>query len=234
MAWDYVAKPKVCICVPHTAHVTLEWADKTYVPLKLMGPNFDKVYQLARGTPLNLSREEMVLGGMGVGAKGDTSKVTHFFFVDSDILFEQPSDVNQAISILLSMNQPIVCGVYRAKQKTGFHHAIWSKRLLPDGKTLTFDPVGLPPPPTNWFTVDVTGLGCALVKREVFEKVPRPWFEWTFDKYDSSKLGPSEDFSFFLKAKEYGYLCWIYSDVKCSHIGDLKVKFDGALSVLEV
>jgi hypothetical protein len=205
----------------------MEWADKTYVALKLQAPGFDKIYQMARGTPLNIARESMVLAGLGLGA-------THFFMIDSDVVFEAPTDVNQAISTLLQLNQPIVSGVYRAKQKDGFHYALWNRDPAITDR-LSYRPVTPPPPPTNWFTVDVTGLGCSLIKREVFENISRPWFPWEFSKENDKEVGPSEDFAFYKKAKdEKGYLCWIFSAVQCSHIGRLKVRYDGSFSVLEV
>lgn len=62
------------------------------------------------------------------------------------------------------------------------------------------------------------GLGCALVKREVFEKLSKPWFDdfgRTFDRDDDGKItlhskkidigGGGEDVYFMLKAKEAGF-----------------------------
>ena len=64
-------------------------------------------------------------------------------------------------------------------------------------------------------------------KREVFEKIPYPYFKW-------DKESPSEDFYFCQKAIEHGYEIRVFTDVKCSHIGMLKVKSDGSFSTLDV
>lgn len=228
MAWENQKKPKVCVCIPHTSNISFEWADRVYCALKTPTIEFDKTFQLARGIPLDQAREQMVEAAL-------TTDATHLWFQDTDVIPEPPlTDVNVIISTLLRQNVGIACGVYRAKQapvpaaadpmaKMGFTWAIWM--LTPDGEKVT--PIGLPPPPTNWFTVDVTGLGCALVKREVFEKTPRPWFPWV-------RGGLSEDFGFFKKAKAAGYPCWILSACKFSHVGEIKVLLDGGFRTLEV
>jgi GT2 family glycosyltransferase len=228
LAWENQKKSVVCVCIPHTSNISFEWAQKTYVPLQVADARFDKVFQMSRGVPVDNAREEMVNNALKQNA-------THIFFVDSDIILEPPLTPNDAIAMLLNLNQPIVSGLYRAKQaknpgqtggdpaaKFGFNYAIW-QRIEGSG----FVPVLPPPPPTNLFTVDVTGLGLTLIKREVFEKVGKPWFPW-------ENGGPSEDFAFYMKAKELGYLCWVFSAVTASHAGDLKVKIDGSFSTLEV
>jgi hypothetical protein len=228
MAWENQKKPKVAVCMPHTSTVTFEWADKVLCALKTPVADFDKVFQLARGIPLDQAREIMAEAAL-------TTDVTHFWFQDTDVVPEAPiTDVNQVISTLLRQNVDIACGIYRAKQapipaaqdpmaKMGFTWATWM--LTPDGDHVT--PVAMPPPPTNWYTVDVTGLGCALISRKVFEKIQKPWFPWV-------KGGLSEDFGFFKKAKAAGFSCWILSACKFSHIGDIKVLLDGGFRTLEV
>ena len=79
----------------------------------------------------------------------------------------------------------------------------------------------------NWFPVDVTGLHFCLIKREVFEKVPKPWFHW-------DEESPSEDFFFFEKAAKAGYGVRIFSEVKLSHLGELKVLSSGKVTTRDV
>jgi len=62
--------------------------------------------------------------------------------------------------------------------------------------------------------VDATGLAFLLVDNEVFEKMPRPWFE-------SSQF--SEDITFCRKAKELGYSIWVDTDLKIGHLTQFPV-----------
>jgi len=63
------------------------------------------------------------------------------------------------------------------------------------------------------------GLGCMLVKREVYENISRPFFsvEWN-DNY-TNLVG--EDIYFCQKAKSYKYKIWLDNDLSeyISHVG---------------
>lgn len=195
--------------------VSLEWADRVYGPLRLVpSPHFDKLIFPARGVPIDVTRNMLVKAAL------NDPKVTHIMWVDSDIVFEQPPDPNEAILQLMRCNEPIVAGIYRARQKGGFNYSMWLKH--PNGFVPIQSWSG------NWIQVDVIGMGCCLCKREVFERVPYPWFTWVEES-------PSEDFDFCLKAAKYGYKVMVYTDMRCSHIsGSLKVKSDGAVATLDV
>lgn len=52
-----------------------------------------------------------------------------------------------------------------------------------------------------------------LVRREVFEQMPEPWFE--FGQLDATSL--SEDFYFCDKARSQGYTVWLDQDVQIGH-----------------
>lgn len=218
MAWEIsLKKNRVAVCVPHTGNVSLEWADRVYGHLKLVpSSHFDKRIFPARGVPIDVTRNMLVKGAL------KDPLVTHLMWIDSDIVFEQPKDPNEAILQLMRCNAPISSGIYRARQKSGFSYSMWKKH--PQG----FTPVQSWTHGSNWIQVDVIGLGCCLCQRGVFEKVPYPWFEWAEEH-------PSEDFNFCLKAAEHGYKVMVYTDVQCSHIsGGLKVKFDGSTTTLDV
>jgi hypothetical protein len=145
---------------------------------------------------------------------------THLFWLDSDHVFENPQNPNEALRLLYMCDAPIAAGLYRSKQKAGFNYAAWVK--TDKGYTPIQSWTG------NWVRVDVTGLGCCLVKREVFEKVPKPWFHW------EEEDAVSEDFFFFEKARAAGYEARIFSEVRLSHLGDLKVLSDGGVTTRDV
>jgi len=216
MVWERAKRPSIAVCIPHTGMFYAEFCDRTYVPLKAFVHRlFNKSFFMSSGLPVNIAREGMVENALRI------PEITHIYFQDTDLVPETPPDINEAIASLLSCNIPIACGLYRAKQKEGFNYAIWTASS--DGKKFT--------PVQGWkgdrFKADVTGLGSALIQRQVFEKTPRPWFPWDLGT-------PSEDFSFYLKAKKAGFDCWIIPSVRFSHLGNLKVRTQGTVEVQEV
>jgi len=165
-----------------------------------------------RSPSLPLVRNELAKKALEAGC-------THLLWVDSDGVMEVPHDPNHALKILYDCDVPIVACLYRAKQKIGFFNAAWIK--TPGGYTPIESWTG------NWITVDVTGMHFVLIKREVFENVPKPWFHWETGP-------PSEDFYFYEKAKEAGYQVRIFAEVRLSHLGELKVLSDGSVTTRDV
>ena len=217
MAWEFQprpqTKPRIALCLPHQGNLPAEFVEKVWGPLRFVPLDWcDKVPLMCRVPSLPLARN--ILAQQSLDAKA-----THLFWIDSDHVFEQP-DPNEALRLLYMCDAPIVAGLYRAKQKVGFNYAAWLK--VEGGYTPIREWTG------NWIKVDVTGIGCSLIKREVFEKVPKPWFHWEEDD------APSEDFDFFEKANRKGYEVRIFTDVRLSHLGDLKVLSDGSVTTRDV
>ena len=210
--------PCVAICVPHFSSVNMEWVESTWGPLRYIPqPDFAKTPRLSRGI-LNLDthRNELVRSALADKA------VTHVLFLDSDITTEEPSDINQALRMLLSTNTDIASGLYRAKKQHGqYPYAMWMKNPKGIGY------VGIDSWTGNWLSVAVIGFGFVLIRREVFEKVPYPWFTW-------KEPSPSEDFVFCEKARSCGYEVKVLTSVKLSHIGTFKLKTDSVIHVLDV
>jgi hypothetical protein len=124
---------------------------------------------MARGVPLNVARDQLAEAMLA------DKSVTHIMWVDSDSICSSPPNPNDALQMLWQCNQPIVSGLYRAKQKDGFNYAMWMDAHLPEGK-LGFLPIqsftG------NWLQVDTVGMGFVLIQRKVYETIPRPWHPW--------------------------------------------------------
>lgn len=66
--------------------------------------------------------------------------------------------------------------------------------------------------PEGLIEVEATGMACTLIKRGVFERVPKPWF------FPEPVIG--EDKAFCRRAKNAGHKIWCDTTLECGHIGE--------------
>ena len=136
-------------------------------------------------------------------------KAKWLFLIDSDVY--APKDV---IPRLMAHNKDIVCGIYYMK-------------TMPT-QPVIFKEMGDGPywdyPVEELFEIDGSGLGCTLIKMDVFdafEKAGLPFFQenWVYQKPNGQKVrvNVGEDHWFFMKSKELGYKIWCDSSVLCDH-----------------
>ena len=137
--------------------------------------------------------------------------LTHLFMTEMDMLL--PPDVLQK---LMALDKSIASGIYFLRNGNG-QPCLFQKTLTSRENPYVFSPVtGFPL--DRPFRVDHTGLGCVLIKREVFEhpKMAFPWFDLSATHYGS-------DMYFFSKVKWAGIECWAHPGVMCKQI-DYKVE----------
>jgi len=130
-------------------------------------------------------------------------EATHVLFVDDDVLL--PSD---ALKLLLSHDKDIVSGLYLLRNYP--HLPIMFDEWYTDGRckyAFLDDTVG------GLKEVVNIGLGCCLIKTDVFRNMPEPWI--TIGQLDQE--GWSDDVHFFNKAREAGYKMFVDTDVRCGH-----------------
>lgn len=61
------------------------------------------------------------------------------------------------------------------------------------------------------------GTGIILIKTEIFNKIPRPWFSFKTSELGNTLNG--EDWMFCLKAREAGYKVWVNKTLEIGHVG---------------
>ena len=148
--------------------------------IQLFQTHPDMGFIFEQGPYVSFNREEIAARFMN----GDG---THLFFVDSDMKFK-----SEVLDILLAHDKDIVGARYYRRQGKEGDPAVKTRYDMP-GMTV----------PNKIYKNYATATGCMLIKREVFEKIPRPWFS----------LGPEdrpvgEDIYFCRKAKEHGIEIW--------------------------
>lgn len=76
--------------------------------------------------------------------------------------------------------------------------------------------------PEELFEVLAVGMGVALIKMEVFETIPKPWFK--FDMHKDGYMLKGEDAWFCSEARKKGYKIFCDGSLKIGHIGNYVYK----------
>jgi hypothetical protein len=134
------------------------------------------------------------------------SDCTHIWFVDDDMQFPM-NTLNQ----LLSHDKDVVAAncVTKENPPRPTSKALNSKRLYTTKHS------------TGLEEVESTGTGCILIKREVFEGMKKPWFDFEWiDAEANAVLG--EDRYFCREARKAGFEIYIDHDIskQVMHMGD--------------
>lgn len=140
---------------------------------------------------------------------GVTPKYTHLLMLDSD--HAHPEDIVMRLArwVFLYPNTVQVVGGLNFRRGEpydpcafidpgdGQFHRIaqWGKGLL---------------------NVEALGSGSMLIAREVFEKIPPPWFNY---QYPNGDMTPGTDMTFSAKCREAGVTLWVDGTTTSPHLG---------------
>lgn len=219
-----MSRPPVSICTPYLltpdpAEHVVAGHDHTCSVVGLHKPEGSEYIPMP-----NLPVDE------GRNACVDASKHDYLFFMDCDQTFHP-----NTLARLLARGKDIITGIYFARNGYPIPHIYkWYRVREGDDATL-YKPCAqlvlehldanhaeLYGKPPSWvleemkdehvIEIDGCGLGCILIKREVFEKIGFPYFERHSDR-------GGEDFDFCRKAQEKGYKIYADLSVLCGHYG---------------
>jgi len=138
-----------------------------------------------------------------------TEGATHIFLTEVDMIL--PKDT---LPKLAALDKPIASGLYFLRGGNG-QPCLYAKSLTPGNNPYPHWPVTLFPRETP-FRISARGggcpgLGCVLIAREVFERVPFPWFDLKESHYGS-------DIYFYTKVRDAGIEVWVDPTVRCDQI----------------
>ena len=155
-----------------------------YIMYKPICDDFDFTIINERGSLIANQREHMTMHAL------ENDKVTHILCLDSDMEF--PPNIFHR---LYSHDLPIVgCNYVKRTVPSYPNSRAFSGKLISTNKEAR----GLE-------EAESAGFGAVLFKREVFENVPRPWFDTVWlDKGEGRIEMMGEDVFFFRKARKFG------------------------------
>ncbi len=185
-----MSKPQILLAMPCYGLVTPQ---TTLSIADLVGSEHIKAFTYSIGQPTHQVRNEIVRAFLK-----HPFKFTHLLMIDSDNT--APAD---AVDKLLECESDIAVGIYPLL--AGRQDVIKNSVFVD-----TWDDMP--------FAVEKFGAGCLLVKREVFESIEPPWFQWpgTYMTDDPTRM--SDDIYFAKKATKAGFTVKAHPGVICDHI----------------
>mgnify|MGYP000728169277 CR=1 FL=1 len=221
-------KATLALLIPHQSIVSMEWA---FAFRNLRLP--PHIYFFNRGMPIDVAREQMTRDAL----KHD---IEYLFFLDSDVILE-PDAVMQLIQLSKQFNLPILSALYWARKHDALGTPACWKIIERKGNDIKLAPVAVEEYIRNnqIIEVDAIGMGAALIRRDVFDKLneknpDKPFFEWGLGRKNLPQI--SEDFMFCLRCiDELGIHPYVATSVRAHHICTARRNRDnGILELVEI
>ena len=204
---------KIIIAIPHTGTI---YSDVALSLLHIQSKHGINV-QMLKSSILYISREHLVLAALKYSAD-------YVMFLDSDQII-QPDTIDRMAAHLENGEDIVTTLIFR--KDPPFQPCIFSSQEeLPNRQIgLKYYDVANEDL-TKPFYVQSCGLGCAMIKTDVFKKVPQPWF--------LPRPYTGEDISFMFEATtKYGYKILCDPTIEIGHYGIKNYTRQDYLKVIE-
>ena len=182
---------KVLLCIPFTGYVAPQ-AAYSLIPMACYSRGQGiTVDMLPIGMSLVYTAREQAAEAFLSG------EYDALLFIDSDMVV--PADL---LTKLVEADKDIVSAL--AFRRTPPYEPCIFKKCDLENTEFWFDyPKGL-------IEIQGVGMACTLIKREVFETVPKPWF------FPHENIG--EDLAFCIRAKQVGFKIFCNTELICGHV----------------
>lgn len=156
--------------------------------------------------PVNWARKDLARMGLKTEDPYTGKPFSHFLWLDDDQIFNADmfvrlaahGDLDMVSAVYYGRNAPHYPTIY-LKDDTPNEFSHWPVLDLPEAVV----------------QVDACGFGALLMRREVLEGTPEPWFEI------NDKVG--EDISFCVRARKAGFTVWADGQYQIGHLGRVPI-----------
>jgi len=207
-------KRKLILCLPGNEFDGQIMIQRIQFINWLFANDWDVVLSQKGGSNVSFVRE-LCLGIKEEDAMTPSQQIPFYGKFDYDYILWTDSDISftiQDFEKLVKDDKDIVAGAYKKNNKyfTSGHKTDENLNFIAH---MEEDLKGEDP-----FEVLCFGFGFVLIKKGVFEKIPRPWFlTSTYDYKGQTKI-VGEDVYFCLKAQDSGFKTWLDPKVRLAHV----------------
>jgi len=193
---------RIAVCVPVKENVPTEFLGSF---LNLIFENMKKheiIVSFSEFYPIELARNDLVERAL-------KHNPDYIFFIDSDMILPQ-----NILDELINMDKDISSALYFMRAPPFKPIA----KIMKDDLFCIINTIPL----NQIIEVGAVGLGCCLIKKEVFEKIKekeKKIFDTKEQTVNNKTQLLSEDTFFCLKAKESGFKIFLNTGLICKHIG---------------
>jgi 2-polyprenyl-3-methyl-5-hydroxy-6-metoxy-1,4-benzoquinol methylase len=166
------------------------------------GRNYEVKIYIEQSTVIDRARNILTKKALDEGCD-------YVMFIDADMLLPP-----NAIDDLIDMNLDIVSGLYFQKGKP-YLPVARIKRNEDDEEHKFLEDFEF----GEVLKVAGTGMGCCLIKREVFENIEYPYFRFEWKEINGKLQQFAEDLYFCDKAKKAGFDTYLNTGIVCEHFG---------------
>lgn len=139
----------------------------------------------------------------------ESKKYDYLLFVDSDMILPKDTLIK-----MIEADKPIISALYI--QRIPKTHTL-EVYMDNENNGVTNIPYELIEH-RGIVEIAACGMGCCLIKTEVFHKMEYPYFVYTSAITHDNTI--SEDIYFCLKARRNGFTVWADETIRCDHIGN--------------
>ncbi len=194
---------KVLVVIPSSGLARYVWFEMSAQGVFV--PQGSDLYRTMSGSPAK---------GRNEAVRQAQDDITHFFFIDDDQWFNQ-----DVIMTLLNHRVPIVCATVSLRYPPFAPLVFKGENSTPQGKTLTSYSWADLKGRKGLIPVYAAAGSGLLVERQVFKKLPEPWF--VVGKFAPEDL--SEDMYFYELARKAGFPIYVDLATTLGHLSPTAV-----------
>ena len=214
----------IAICIPTKRLVSFRWCSALLsLVMKTMEKHTVFLFY-SEQFQIDLARTDLVQKVLNMtelypGKEGPEERpmdMDYLFFLDDDVRCP-PYTINLLVSLLEDKpNRKVASGIYPALK-------LDTKEIFPAVFDFLFDgsitPTRIDPEKMGLVDADMVGLGCCLIKTEVFREITDSWFSYLSVVSGSGSFVHGEDYFFFKQMQKYfpGHKVLVDSSIWCVH-----------------
>ena len=205
-------RKKIILGIPHTGTLPV---DTVIGLLKIQSKHMINI-QLLKSSILYISRDNLVEAA--IRAQAD-----YIMFLDSDQIINE--DTIDRMAAYLDNGEDIITTLIFRKDPP-YQPCVFSEQKELENRQISLKYYNIETQDlTKPFYVESCGLGCAMIKLDVFKNIERPWF--------LPRPYTGEDISFMWEARQKGYKILCDPTIEVGHIGQKNYTRNDYFNILQ-